>query len=69
MDAFFGVAKEAASVLSNKKLQNSENFNLFRTHKLHSLLFLFNRYFGSKLMNHCNCYLQGPGSNIADFAI
>ena len=20
-------------------------------------------------MNHCNCYLQGPGSNIVDFAI
>ena len=21
------------------------------------------------VMNHCNCYLQGPGSNIVDFAI
>ena len=21
------------------------------------------------IMNYCNCYLQGPGSNILDFAI
>ena len=22
-----------------------------------------------EVMNNCNCYLQGPGSNIVDFAI
>ena len=44
MDASFCVAKEAASVLPNKKLQNSEDF---RRYKLHSSPFLFVRYFGS----------------------
>ena len=44
MDTSFCVAKEAASVLPNKKLQNSEDF---RRHKLHSSPFLFVRYFGS----------------------
>ena len=43
MDASFGVVKEAASVLPNKRLQNSE---YFRRHKLNSSLFLFARYFG-----------------------
>ena len=44
MDVSFGVAKEAASVLPNKRLQNSGDF---RRHKFHSLPFLFVRYFGS----------------------
>ena len=65
MDASFCVAKEAASVLSNKRLQNSEDS---RRHKFHSLPFLFVRDILG-VMNHCNCYLQGPGSNIVDFAI
>ena len=56
-------AKEATSVHPNKRLQNSDDF---RRHKLHSSPFLFVRYFG--VMNH-NCYLQGSGSNIVDFAI
>ena len=44
MDTSFCVAKEAASVLPNKRLQNSEDF---RRHKLHSSAFLFARYVGS----------------------
>ena len=44
MDASFCVAKEAALVLPNKRLQNSEDF---RRHKLHSSPFLFVKYFGS----------------------
>ena len=44
MDASFCVAQEAASVLLNKKLQNSEDF---RRHKLHFSPFEFFRYFGS----------------------
>ena len=44
MDASFRVAKEAASVLPNKRLQNSEDFG---RHKLHSSPFLFVRCFGS----------------------
>ena len=44
MDASFCVAKEAPSVLPNKRLQNSEDF---RRHKLHSSLFLLVRYVGS----------------------
>ena len=44
MDAPFFVAKEAASVLLNKRLQNSEDF---KRHKLHFLPFLFVRYYGS----------------------
>ena len=44
MDASFCVAKEAASVHRNKRLQNSEDF---RKHKLHSSPFPFVRYFGS----------------------
>ena len=44
MDASFCVAKKAASVLPNKRLQISEDF---RRHKLHSSPFLFVRYFGS----------------------
>ena len=43
-DASFGVVKEAASVLPNKRLQNSEDF---RSNKFHSSSFLFVRYFGS----------------------
>ena len=66
MDAFFCVAKEAALVLPNKRLQNSEDF---RRNKLHSLPFLFVIYFGSNESLYSNCYLQGPGSNIVDFAI
>ena len=44
MDASFCVAKQAASVLPNKRLRNSEDF---RRHKFHSSPFLFARYFGS----------------------
>ena len=44
MDASFCVAKEAASVLPNKRLQNSDDF---RRHKLHSSPLLFVKYFGS----------------------
>ena len=44
MDAFFPVAKEAASVLPNNRLQNSEDF---RRQKLHFSLFLLVRYIGS----------------------
>ena len=44
MNASFCVAKVAASVLPNKRLQNSDDF---RRHKLHSSPFLFVRYFGS----------------------
>ena len=45
MNASFCVAKEAASVLPNKRLQNSEDF---RRHKLHFSTFLFVRYVGSR---------------------
>ena len=41
MDASFCVAKEAASVLPNKKLQDSEGF------RIHFSPFVFVRYFGS----------------------
>ena len=44
MDASFRVAKEAASVLPYKRLQNSEDF---RRHKLRSSPFRLVRYFGS----------------------
>ena len=44
MDTSFCVTKEVASVLPNKRLQNSEDF---RRHKLHSLPFLLVRYFRS----------------------
>ena len=64
MDVSFCIAKEAASVLPNKRLQNSEDF---RRRKLHSSPFLFVRYFGCN--EHCNCHLQRPGSNIVHFTI
>ena len=66
MNASFCDAIEATSVLPNKRLQNLEDF---RRHKLHSSPFLFVRYFGSNESLYSNCYLQGPGSNIVDFAI
>ena len=44
MDASFCVAKEAASVFSNKRLQSSDDY---RRHKLYSSAFLFVTYFGS----------------------
>ena len=64
MDAYFCVAKEAASVLPDKRLQNSEdskdiNF-IFHPSYLLDIL---------GLMNNCSNYLQEPGSNIVDFAI
>ena len=65
MDASFCVAKEAVSVLPNKRLQKLEDFG---SHKLHcafppSLSDIL------EVMNHCNCYPEGPGSNIVDFTI
>ena len=44
MDAFFRVAKEAATVLLNKRLRNSEDF---RRQKLYSSPFLLVSNFGS----------------------
>ena len=63
-DALFCVAKEAASVFPNKnfkiqKILEDTNFIL--------QLSYFSDILG--VMNHSNCYLQGPGSNIVDFAI
>ena len=65
MDASFCVAKEAASVFPNKRSQNSD----FRRHKIHSLPILLVRHFGSNESLYRTRYLQGPGSNIVNFAI
>ena len=56
MDASFCVAKEAASVLPDERLQNSENF---KRHKLHSSPFLLYLSDILGVINHYNCYLQG----------
>ena len=64
MDATFCAAKEAALVLPNKRLQNSEDCKGIN-------LILHLSYLSDTLgvMNHCNCYLPGPGRNIVYFAI
>ena len=64
MDASFCVAKKADSVLPSKyykiqKVLKGINFILHLSY-LSDIL---------GVMNHCNCYPQGPGSNIVDFAI
>ena len=48
MDASLFVAQEAASVLPNKRLPDSEDF---RRHKLHSSPILIVRYFWSNEIN------------------
>ena len=66
MDASLCVAKEAASVFQTNdyKIQKIlKGINLI----LH--LSYLSDILGVGLLNHCNCYLQGPGSNIVDFAI
>ena len=66
MEVSFCIAKEAASVLPNKKLPISENF---RRHSLNFILHLSYLLDILGVMNHWNCYLQEPASNIVDFAI
>ena len=66
MDSSFSVAKEAASILANKTLQDSGDYTV---QHIHFILHLFYLSDILGVMNHYNCYIQGPGSNIVDFAI
>ena len=66
MDSSFCVAKEAASVLPNKRLQDSADYTVQHINFILHLSYLSDIL---GVMNHDNCYIQGSESNIVDFAI
>ena len=62
----FVLQKKLLQFFSTKEYQIQK---IFRRHSLYFILYLFYSSDIMGVMNHCNCYLQGPGSNIVDFAI
>ena len=68
METSFCVAKEAALVLSYKRLQDSRGYTVQVQH-INFILHLSCLSDILGVMNHYNCYIQGPRGNIVGFAI
>ena len=66
MDSSVCVAKKAASVLPNKRLQDSGDYTVQHINFIFHLSHLPDIL---GVMNHCNYYFLESGSNIVDFAI
>ena len=64
MDASFCVAKKLLQFFPTKDYKISKILEY-----INFILHLFHLSDILGVMNHCNCCLQGPGSNIVDFAI